>query len=823
MSVWQATDSITGQELGLRLFDIKHFSSSDTFQRFVDYLSRLQNLRRTNILPILETGEHKSVYYLTMPYLPGASICDLINRLGPLPESLALRTITGIANGLNYAHNEGFLHLNLHPNNVFFDGEFGPFISDFALPGFLGEHDLQHAGYQAPEIWQKGKIGAYTDVYGLGAMIYQLLVGHPVFSASNIDLLRTQQIDQVINFPAHVSRDMQHIIKKCLHQNINARYQSVTEVLTDLQSKSVYNLGITPKQESNFFKNNTEENFFYDLELLSDVGEGEIDFFSSGDTLKTDNEPFLDGQTVKVIGETASLPGFLNTHSEGEQYQEGFRFETGGYSELEAFGPSDASEKKQKRLFYILLILVVLLSTTIAFLLGRRSQVMKVEKSDTPLAGIIETQTLSPQETMVNGNARQTSVAVTATNTPSLLPTSTPKPTIIKQIPVVFTHDPQKLQVLNEDNQFDITEILRLEFGEHIECHDIAWSPNGGFFAVLTKSTLLLYDGYSFDLLERLETEEEYSAIKWSPAGEHIILYNGWDLTRENRVFALVKGFPNIQFLKKYYGKYINPVWSSNGDIIATALDNKILIINSNTGVIENNFESNFFEVSGLAFSNHSNMLAADYKTDDTDYLESRKIIIWDVNNSIKLYEIPAVGWGSMGWLKNDSILVFSNTCGNTYMINPDECGTVVFWDAVSKIVQNKINDCFNKYCYFVSSPDGKMLMIEGSRNMESNIDIWRLDSMVKTFEIELYVNNLSKVSWSPDSKFIAAYYNHNTGMYAGSSGLQIYNVHTGEGGYVFEDEIDKYSLIARWSPDGKRIALHSRTLEQVFILGVPD
>lgn len=812
MSVWQATDSITGQELGLRLFDIKHFSSSDTFQRFVDYLSRLQNLRHTNILPTLETGEHKSVYYLTMPYLPGGSICDLINRLGPMPDSFVQRTITGIANGLNYAHNEGFLHLNLHPNNVFFDGEFGPFISDFALPGFLGEHDLEHAGYQAPEIWQKGKVGAYTDVYGLGAMIFQLLVGHPVFLASNIDLLRTQQIDQVINFPAHVSRDMQHIIKKCLHQNINARYQSVTEVLTDLQSKGVYNLGITPKQESNFFKNNTEENFFYDLELLSDVGEGEIDFFSSGDTLKTDNEPFLDGQTVKVKGDTASLPGFLNTHSEGEQYQEGLRIETGGYSELEAFGPSNASEKKQKRLFYLLLFLVVLLSTTIAFLLGRRYNVMKVEKSDTPLAGIIKTQTLSPQETMVTGNARQTSVAVTATTTPSKMPTSTQTPTPEINIDFQFIHDADKLQVINDRNIENITEIFSINYSENDNILDLKWSPISNQFIVLTTKGVALYSGETFLMESSITLDHNCKRIFWKNEGRRVIIYPG---RGDEKVF-LLDIEPEMTLVTTFSESYEDLAFSMDGSSIAFFMDNTIKVLDTQTLEISTIYlDGDYYDF--IALSSDGNEVA----TVPMNYPE---VVIWSVKTGARLKTIThppsdcsgetSVGKFDIAWVKDDTWLVVSDCYSEVHVLNAKT--SQWFKD------ENSGGGRFSPY--FSVSPNHNGI-IGSYHGMYSNFCIWNTDNWKRTVAFDWYADGFTSFLWSPDSLNVIIYvYGNSLAGYGDlKNGLYLIDAKSGIHKQLTNFDSSQHYYLQGWSPDGKRIIAKVAQSNKVIILGIPE
>ena len=182
-----------------------------------------------------------------MDYIEGRRLAEVIHRT-PLPAARAARYVKNIAEAIHYAHQQGILHRDLKPHNVLIDAQDEPRITDFGLARQINvESDLTISGavpgtpsYMPPEqaAGKRREIGRASDVYSLGAILYDLLTGHPPFRADTpLDTLR-QVIDtepappRLVN--RKVPRDLETICLKCLAKTPAQRYSSAQELAEDL-------------------------------------------------------------------------------------------------------------------------------------------------------------------------------------------------------------------------------------------------------------------------------------------------------------------------------------------------------------------------------------------------------------------------------------------------------------------------------------------------------------------------------------------------------------------------------------------------------------
>src|SRR5262249_54426721 len=138
-----------------------------------------------------DVGEIDGQHYFSMDFIDGKTLAHRLAQ-GPLPSRLAAGYLRQIARAVHYAHRQGVLHRDLKPSNILVDSDDQPHVTDFGLAKRMDDSGHTRTGavlgtpsYMAPE-QASGRIkdqGPWTDVYGMGAVLYELLTGRPPFKA----------------------------------------------------------------------------------------------------------------------------------------------------------------------------------------------------------------------------------------------------------------------------------------------------------------------------------------------------------------------------------------------------------------------------------------------------------------------------------------------------------------------------------------------------------------------------------------------------------------------------------------------------------------
>jgi len=216
----------------------------DRFQHEVQATARLEH---ENIVSIFEVGDFEGEPFYSMRFVDGASLADILLE-GPLEHRRAASYMEQVARAVSAAHAQGIFHRDLKPQNILVDGKNDrPLVADFGLAKLQESvDDLTHSGdvigsppYMSPEqATDASRVGAASDVYGLGATFYHLLTGRPPFQATSM----AEVIQQVINTepvpprrlnPA-VDRDLETICLKCLEKTRSRRYGSAADLADEI-------------------------------------------------------------------------------------------------------------------------------------------------------------------------------------------------------------------------------------------------------------------------------------------------------------------------------------------------------------------------------------------------------------------------------------------------------------------------------------------------------------------------------------------------------------------------------------------------------------
>ncbi len=245
--VYKARQVSLDRVVALKVLLFGSHASSTAIHRFRAEAVAAASLHHPNIVAIHEVGFCEGQHFLAMDYVEGRPLSALLAGK-PLPPRRAAGYLRTIAEAVHHAHEHGILHRDLKPSNVLIDREDQPRITDFGLAKRLeSDSDLTVSGqvlgspnYMSPE-QASGKRGALTrrsDIYSLGAMLYELLTGRPPFVGEGL----AQIVPQVLNTEPLAPRtlnpsvplDLQTVCLKCLEKQPEKRYPTALALAEDL-------------------------------------------------------------------------------------------------------------------------------------------------------------------------------------------------------------------------------------------------------------------------------------------------------------------------------------------------------------------------------------------------------------------------------------------------------------------------------------------------------------------------------------------------------------------------------------------------------------
>ena len=253
--VYKARQRNLGRLVALKMILTGRHASADRRARFRLEAEAVARLHHPNIVQIFETNEHDGLPYCVLELVDGGSLADRING-APQPAEPAAALVQTLASALAVAHQNRIVHRDLKPANILLQDpgaaqdSFGtPKIADFGLALVLDDDSaptrsgdvIGTPSYMAPEQAQgrRAAIGPATDLYALGAILYELLTGRPPFRAATaVDTLVQVSFDEPVpptRFQPQVPRDLETICLKCLQKDPARRYASAEDLAADLQ------------------------------------------------------------------------------------------------------------------------------------------------------------------------------------------------------------------------------------------------------------------------------------------------------------------------------------------------------------------------------------------------------------------------------------------------------------------------------------------------------------------------------------------------------------------------------------------------------------
>jgi serine/threonine protein kinase/Flp pilus assembly protein TadD len=246
--VYRARQKSLNRTVALKVIALGSWATETHLKRFRREAEAAASLEHPNIVPIHEVGERDGQCYFSMKFIEGGQLDEVISQT-PMPIRQAAELVAKVARTVHYAHEHGILHRDIKPGNILLDANGDPHLTDFGLARLLDTKSsvtrtidvLGTPSYMAPEqaAGETAKLGKATDVYGLGAVLCQLLTGQPPFAGGTtyetIRLLRDTEPRQPRLLNPKVDRDLSTICLKCLEKDPKRRYPSALALAEDLE------------------------------------------------------------------------------------------------------------------------------------------------------------------------------------------------------------------------------------------------------------------------------------------------------------------------------------------------------------------------------------------------------------------------------------------------------------------------------------------------------------------------------------------------------------------------------------------------------------
>ncbi len=218
-------------------------------ERFRLEARALAELDHPSILPLYVAGEHEGMPFFTMKLALGGSLAQLLKAGKKLDFKTIANLIATLGEAVFYANQRGILHRDIKPGNILFDENQQPFLADFGLAKLIGgdpANTMSMAAmgtpcYMAPEVATHGakSATASSDVYGLGAVLYELLAGKPPFQVEGLGAILKKVAEEAPEAPSTlakgVPRDLEVICLTCLAKDPKKRYSTAQALSEDLQ------------------------------------------------------------------------------------------------------------------------------------------------------------------------------------------------------------------------------------------------------------------------------------------------------------------------------------------------------------------------------------------------------------------------------------------------------------------------------------------------------------------------------------------------------------------------------------------------------------
>jgi len=250
-TIYKVHDRELDRDIALKVIRPDIAGNPVVLERFKREIQLSSEVTHKNVLRVYDLGESEGIKFVTMQLVDGEDLSQRLKRDGKLPQEQLADVFRKICEGLAAAHDQGVIHRDLKPHNVMLDHAGGVYLTDFGLAKSLTQTAMTQAGellgtpfYMSPEQVKGEPVDRRSDIYALGVILYELASGQVPFGEGSSYEVMMQRLKKaprpVTELNPEVPAYVEKIIERCLQVEAAARYQTVQEILTDLEAETFH-------------------------------------------------------------------------------------------------------------------------------------------------------------------------------------------------------------------------------------------------------------------------------------------------------------------------------------------------------------------------------------------------------------------------------------------------------------------------------------------------------------------------------------------------------------------------------------------------------
>jgi len=268
-NVYRVFDKKIEEEVALKLIRMHIASDKNAIERFRNELKIARKISHKNVCRMYDLNEYSGVHYITMEYVEGEDLKTLLEKKKNLSSMETVDIGIQISKGLMEAHELGIVHRDLKPQNIMIDKKGNAHILDFGIACSLETSGVTEVGktvgtpkYMSPEQVSGQDLDQRSDIYSLGIVLYELLVGCTPFEGNDMVSVAVRHKTEAPKIPKEIAsmipKRLSDLVLKCLEKDKTKRYQSAREFLSDLNEikKEIF-------QKGRFFEDEQRKKGFF--------------------------------------------------------------------------------------------------------------------------------------------------------------------------------------------------------------------------------------------------------------------------------------------------------------------------------------------------------------------------------------------------------------------------------------------------------------------------------------------------------------------------------------------------------------------------------
>jgi serine/threonine protein kinase/tetratricopeptide (TPR) repeat protein len=306
--VYKAIDRELDRVVALKMIRPELSSDPKMVEQFKRELTLASEISHEHVIRIHDLGETGGIKYISMKYIDGSSLRDLIRTTGRLTTEKAIGIAEQVCMALAAAHKQGVIHRDLKPENIMLDRKGNVYVMDFGIARSLGAAEVTAKGMiigsphcMSPEQAQGRTADTRSDIYSLGCILYEMVTGRKVFDADTVEALIHKHVSEAPASPSdlnpRIPRSLEAVVLKCLEKDPARRYASAAELKDALGAIEVGISASTSRQNQVARPPETEREASIAVLPFRDMSP------------QKDQEYFCDGMAEEIINALVKVEG----------------------------------------------------------------------------------------------------------------------------------------------------------------------------------------------------------------------------------------------------------------------------------------------------------------------------------------------------------------------------------------------------------------------------------------------------------------------------------------------------------------------------------